>query len=156
MSSGRKPASNTAGAMYRKHAPGSAPQIFVTSADYKVRSQLAHVHGDDANSMVGIYEQPGSALMTSLRKRVEIANDLAGHEHDLRYDHQFRSIVHRIQHRFYSEVTVRIRLNPAELYAFERGVLLQYHVDRVELSSRADHARLSWQCVQHGAQTLSR
>ncbi len=65
-------------------------------------------------------------------------------------------MVYGIHHRFYGEVAVHIGLNPLELYAFERGVLLQYHVDRVELSSRADHPRLAWQRVQHGPQTLSR
>ena len=97
-------------------------------------------------------------LTASLRKRVKVPYDLAGHEHDLRNNNQSCSIsrLHCINERLYGEVTVRFGLNPLELYAIERGVLLQYHVDGVELSSCADHARLSWQRVQDGPQTLPR
>src|ERR1700691_6518119 len=107
--------------------------------------------------MVRVYEQLRSPLMTSLRKRVQVLDDLAGHEHDLRDHNQIYpiTVVNGIHHRFYGEVAIHVRLNPLELDAFERGVLLQYHVDRVELSSGADHARPAWQCVQHGPQTLS-
>ncbi len=85
-------------------------------------------------------------------------DDLAGHEHDLRDHNQIYSysVVHGVHHRFYGEVAVHARLNPLELYALKRGVLLQYHVDGVELSSRADHPWPAWQRVQHGTQTLPR
>jgi len=65
-------------------------------------------------------------------------------------------MVHCIDDRLYGEVPIHIGFNPLELNAFERGVLLQYHVDGVELSARADHARLARQRVEHGPQTLPR
>src|ERR1700721_2563288 len=108
--------------------------------------------------MVGIYEQPGSVLMTNLRKRVKVLDDLARHEHDLKENHQScsPSTLHGINERLNGEVTVGFGFDPLELYAIERGVLLQYHVDGIELSSCADHPWLSWQGVQDGTQTLPR
>jgi hypothetical protein len=83
---------------------------------------------------------------------------MARHEHDLRDNHQSCSLstLHDIDERLNGEVTVGFGFNPPELYAIERGVLLQYHVDGIELSSGADHPRLSWQGVQDGTQTLPR
>src|ERR1700733_2092917 len=84
--SGLEAALESLGRDIEERRAGATAEVFVTTSEYEISAHGSDVYGQGADGVIGVDQEARAALMTCIGEAIEIGEDLAGGEEDLRHD----------------------------------------------------------------------